>query len=310
MKKPLSILAFCLLTITAFAQEAYEKQLKTLADQLAQKIKPTNKKRVAVASFVDLQGNITELGKALAEEYGVYLSDNQLEVVDRGQVDKLLKENELPQTGLLDSKQASALGKVSGIQIIITGTVTPLDNSVRMILKAIDLEKAVQIGGSIGSIQRTGSIDALIRTVVSSPDESRRGESQDDKTPSPTAQSKTGEYEKDLPSKQCTSGGYTFASFSFENLFNEAILLYQYKRGGYTSLNSPESVNILIAPGSEGYTPLINLEGYPFASYTFFFRTVGANVREGFLTLTINGCKEKHISLTPKNFHLSKPKEK
>src|SRR6218665_57826 len=114
MKKPLITLTFCLLTITVFAQEAYEKQLKALADQLAQKIKPTNKKRVAVASFVDLQGNITELGKALAEEYAVYLSDNQLEVVERGQVDKLLKENKLPQTGLLDLNQATVLGKVSG----------------------------------------------------------------------------------------------------------------------------------------------------------------------------------------------------
>lgn len=305
MKKSRSILLFCLLAPAAFAQEAYEKQLKALADQLAQKIKPTNKKRVAVASFVDLQGNITELGKALAEEYAVYLSDNQLEVVERGQVDKLLKENKLPQTGLLDINQAIALGKVSGIQVIITGTVTPFENSVRVILKAIDLEKAVQIGGSVGSIQRTQSIDALVRTVVSD-----NGESSRENNNLPKSQHKSGEYEIDIPTNQCTIGRRTSGKYCFENLFNEPLLLYQYKTGGYNASYSPQATNILISPGSEGCSPLMNFSYNAFEEYTFFFRTVGSNVKEGFLTLLVNSCKEKHLSLTTKNFHLSVPKTK
>lgn len=305
------MLSLISLTLSTFAQEGYEKQLKALADQLALKIKPTNKKRVAVASFVDLQGNITELGKSLAEEYAVYLTDNQLEVVERGQVDKLLKENKLPQTGLLDINQAATLGKVSGIQIIITGTVTPLDKSVKMILKAIDLEKAVQIGGSIGTIPRTQSIDALIRTVVAKEDNIFNESAKGNSTTPTTKATVSGDFEVDLTDDKCRNRNKTFGIYCFRNLFNEPILMNGYKYGGFsTSEVGKEKTNILIDSGAEECSSLIELQGFPFKQYTFYFHTVGNKEKEGFITLTVSSCKEKHLALTPKNFHLAIPKTK
>ena len=47
---------------------AYDDQLKQLAAQLADSISKSGKKTVAVADFTDLDGNVTELGRFLAEE--------------------------------------------------------------------------------------------------------------------------------------------------------------------------------------------------------------------------------------------------
>ncbi len=47
---------------------AYEQEVKQLSAQMAEAIAKSGKKTVAVVDFTDLQGNVTELGRFLAEE--------------------------------------------------------------------------------------------------------------------------------------------------------------------------------------------------------------------------------------------------
>ena len=71
-----------LLSVTAWG---YEKEIEQLSAAMAEKIAAKGKKTVAVVDFTDLQGNVTELGRFLAEELSGSLTDGEkgFEVVNR-----------------------------------------------------------------------------------------------------------------------------------------------------------------------------------------------------------------------------------
>src|ERR1700740_453704 len=64
---------------------AYEEEVKRLSAQMAQTMPKAGKKAVAVVDFTDLRGNVTELGRFLAEEFSVALAGvaQDFEVIDR-----------------------------------------------------------------------------------------------------------------------------------------------------------------------------------------------------------------------------------
>jgi len=64
---------------------------------MAGKIADAGKKTIAVADFTDLQGNVTELGRFLAEEFSVALAGagTRFEVVDRIHLKSIIMEHKL-----------------------------------------------------------------------------------------------------------------------------------------------------------------------------------------------------------------------
>jgi len=106
---------------------AYEKEIKNLSSTMAESIAKEGKKSIAVADFTDLQGNITELGRFLAEEFSVALAGagKGFEVVDRTHLKTLIQEHKLSATGLIDPSIAKKLGQIAGVDALITGTITP-----------------------------------------------------------------------------------------------------------------------------------------------------------------------------------------
>ncbi len=147
---------------------AYEKEIKSLTGDLAQKIIASKKKVVAVVDFTDLQGNVTELGRFLAEELSVSLaaSGNGFEVVDRTHLKTLVKEYKLSSSGLIDPAAAKKLGEIAGTDALITGTITSFGDSVRLAVKVLDTKTAKIIMAATTNIAKTKAIDELLGTNI------------------------------------------------------------------------------------------------------------------------------------------------
>src|SRR5438046_1195241 len=97
-------LGFALLLTPVITVPAFAQDMKPLSSYLAERIAASNRKTVAVVDFTDLQGNVTELGRFLAEELSVALAGNArtFEVIDRTHLKSILQENKLAATGLID----------------------------------------------------------------------------------------------------------------------------------------------------------------------------------------------------------------
>ena len=166
-KALLIILCFVLSPVVA---AGYEKEIKSLSLGMAESISKANKKNVAVVDFTDLQGNVTELGRFLAEEFSVALAgaEKGFEVVDRTHLRVILKENNLASTGLIAPEAAQKLGQIAGVQVLVTGTITPFGDSIRLSAKVLDSSTARVIAGTSVDIARTRAIDELLGRTVES----------------------------------------------------------------------------------------------------------------------------------------------
>lgn len=147
---------------------SYQEEIKILSTDIAGSIAKAGRKMVAVVDFTDLQGNVTELGRFLAEEFSVTLAGagRGFEVVDRVHLRTILAESKLSATGLIDPRTAQKLGQIAGVEALITGTITPFGDSVRLSVKVLDTGTARVIAGYSGNIAKTKAIEELLARGV------------------------------------------------------------------------------------------------------------------------------------------------
>jgi TolB-like protein len=149
---------------------AYENEIQSLTGDLAKKITNSKKKVIAVVDFTDLKGNITELGRFLAEELSISLaaSDNGFEVVDRNHLKSLLQEYKLSMSGLIDLKTTQKIGQISGTDALVTGTVTLFESSIRLGVKVLDTKTAKIITAATINIAKTKDLDDMMKNKIQS----------------------------------------------------------------------------------------------------------------------------------------------
>jgi TolB-like protein len=174
MSKKMRSLSVCgaamFLSLLVSSAWGYEKEIEQLSAQMAEKIAGKGKKTVAVVDFTDLQGNVTELGRFLAEELSGSLSKGErgFEVVNRSNLKQLIQEYKLFSTGVIDQKAAMKLGEFSGIEALITGTITPFTENIRVSTSVLDIKTAKAIDNERENIPRTKDINELLGKEISS----------------------------------------------------------------------------------------------------------------------------------------------
>lgn len=147
---------------------AYEREIANLSSILSADIAKSGKKTIAVVDFTDLQGRVNELGRFLAEEIsGNLTSQSQgFDVLDRNHMKRILEEQKLSLSGLMDPRAIKKIGKLAGTDIIVTGTITPFGDSIRVSCKAIDTETGKVTGSARGDIAKTATISDLLKLGV------------------------------------------------------------------------------------------------------------------------------------------------
>lgn len=163
------MLLMCMLVLNvSWAKSGIDETIATLSLKLGDKIQTTGKKKVAVANFINNQGEETALGKFIAEEFSVELAiiAKGFSVVDRSRVSFLLKENGLTVSGLVNPKAATTLGKLSSIDALVIGTFTPYGEDLRLSVKVLDLQTADILTAARGLLARTKTITKLMTTPL------------------------------------------------------------------------------------------------------------------------------------------------
>ncbi len=150
----------------------------TIGDQIAK----SDKKIIAVADFTDLRGNITELGRFIAEEISIDLINSlrNFELIDRNHLKGILAEHELYLSDIISPEAVKRVGQIAGVDAIVTGSVTPFSDSIRVSAKIIATDRAVVIGATKESIAKTKTLDELLNKGLTRPTEIALEEEPDD----------------------------------------------------------------------------------------------------------------------------------
>lgn len=143
---------------------AYEDELNTMSQGLTRDIIKSGKKRVAVVDFTDLKGNITELGRFISEEISVNLTRNstRYEVIDRAHLKAIMTEHKFAASGLVDPQTIKEIGKIAGVDLLVTGLLTPFGDSIRISCKILSTKTAKVLGARKIDIAKTRSIENML----------------------------------------------------------------------------------------------------------------------------------------------------
>jgi len=125
-----------------------DRHLDILATDLIASLAGQHSTKIALLEFPDLEGKGSALGKYLAEELTSRLfRTGRFRIVERQQLERMLAEQKLSASGLVDEATASRLGRLLGADALLTGTVADLNTSVKVNARLIATET-----GSIFSV--------------------------------------------------------------------------------------------------------------------------------------------------------------
>ena len=171
MKLPFTFLVMpflaLLITKPIHAAQDLEGGIQEVAQQLSAAMGSGKVKKLAIVEFPDLNGYQSALGQFIAEELITQLSiganAGQFDVVERRQLARVLQEQELTDSSLFDAQSISKIGKILGIDAIVTGSIADLGTDVKINARAISIETAKVFAAAATKIPKTDTVLQLMR---------------------------------------------------------------------------------------------------------------------------------------------------
>jgi curli biogenesis system outer membrane secretion channel CsgG len=155
-----------LMVSPAAAQRLHADGVRELTEQIAAGVAKERKSRIGVVSFADLDGRSTIFGRLLAEDLTTRLvGAGSFEVVERAMLDKVFAELKLSATGVIDPSTAARIGRLAGVDGLVTGSIAELPSSVAVNCRLID----VQTGRIFGAAQTRIVKDDDVKAILSRP---------------------------------------------------------------------------------------------------------------------------------------------
>ncbi len=102
--------------------------------------------RIGIIEFQSLNEEAKKdiLGKVFSEVLTTsFVNSEAFKIIEREQLEKVLKELQLTQTGIIDTAYAKQIGKMVGADAILTGSVIKIGSDLRADARIIDVESGI-----------------------------------------------------------------------------------------------------------------------------------------------------------------------
>lgn len=171
------LLSFSLLacqTTTTKQNTNKDNIYKDIAIKLAKVESSLKKKTVAVYGF-EMIGRANDSYSRYATEKLTHelVESGKLLVIERSRINKVLKEQQLAMTGIIDANMAAKIGKILAVEGVIIGSINVNKNEVELIARVIQSETAIILKSAnfkykTDSVQQTNTTKVATTTVKSS----------------------------------------------------------------------------------------------------------------------------------------------
>src|SRR6185295_9115182 len=121
---------------------------------------------VAITTFQERGRDAKDMGPKVTDLLFAKLVVNpDFYLVERQELEKLLKEDQLSLSGLVDPSQAVKVGQLTGAKVLLTGSVIHVDKDLYLVAKLIGVESSRVLGASVkGDVE--GAIDGLVEKLA------------------------------------------------------------------------------------------------------------------------------------------------
>lgn len=150
-------------TLSTRAQGGLDQRLDSLARQIASNLTENQKHTIAVIEFVDLKGNVTDFGRFLSEELITRLHQTKkFKVIERQQLNRIIAEQKLSLTGMVDPASAQKLGRVLGVDSIVFGSISDLVKTLKINARLISAETGEVFDTAAIEIEKDAAVTNLL----------------------------------------------------------------------------------------------------------------------------------------------------
>lgn len=164
-------MAICLPGAAGAAQDL-EQGTVDLAQQLATALQGQTKK-IAIVEFTDLSGFQSILGQFISEELVTQLTSGtnagKFDVVERRLLARVLQEQQLTDSSLFDAASITKIGKILGIQVLVTGSIADLGTEIKIHARALSVESAKVFAAAAIKITKTESVRLMMNQSAGRP---------------------------------------------------------------------------------------------------------------------------------------------
>ncbi len=144
MKNILKLIIVISILLGNMNYKAYSEELdlssgvKEIAGELAREFSSSSTV-IAVIPFVKSSGEENEFGNIISEELVTELyKTRKFSIVERGMLNKIIKENSLALEGVVDSQSAASLGMIIGAAAVCTGSFTDYGERIKLNARMIE----------------------------------------------------------------------------------------------------------------------------------------------------------------------------
>jgi hypothetical protein len=131
------------ITSISFAEPNEDKALNELAQNMLSQSDKLKGKRIGVFKFTSIEGKETPEGARVSQTLlEKLMANSSLTFIERSELHKIITENELGQTGLIDSSLTNESGKILPIDLMITGTFVQLNTKVNISARVVNANTA------------------------------------------------------------------------------------------------------------------------------------------------------------------------
>lgn len=139
-------------TVSESSLDLLRADLHRLALQLSEQPLPGSRPRVAVIDFSDIQTNVPAVSYVISETLiNELFKTGKYEIVERKLLSGILEQQKLNMSGLVDEATARKVGKLLGVDYIVSGTLIDLGDVLNVNARMISIET--------GAIMATASTD-------------------------------------------------------------------------------------------------------------------------------------------------------
>lgn len=150
--------------------DALDKSIETIAQELASHLNGPRRLKVAVVDFVDANGDPVSLGAFLAEELTTKLfSGGTVDVVERRMLAKVLEEQKLGMSGLVEPNSIKRVGNLLGIDALVIATMADFGTTLRINARALSVESGVVMAAVSTTVGATNPGPAPAPVPVTAP---------------------------------------------------------------------------------------------------------------------------------------------
>lgn len=151
-------------SLRAQSPQVLTDALQSLADAVVKEIEQGGKRKIAVVPFHDLAlQQETMFGRYVSEELVTRLfQTGNVDIVERQRLDALLEEAKLGTTGVVEPATAREIGKVAGVDALVTGTIADFQSFVAVNARLVDTETGQIFGAAQVKIVRDDDVEKIL----------------------------------------------------------------------------------------------------------------------------------------------------